>query len=195
MANAKSKRTLIAGASVAALAAVGGGAYVATTGGLGGSSTMSAATASGLVDRYCVECHNDAELTANLSLEGRDFAAVAHDAAEWEPAIRKLRAGMMPPPGARRPAPAEYAALTAWLETEIDRAAPAAPGTKVLHRLNRTEYENAIRDLLALDIDAAKFLPADDSSRGFDNVAGSLTISPTCSRPTSTRPRRSRAWR
>ena len=92
--------------------------------------------------------------------------------------MRKLRAGMMPPPGARRPPAAEYAALRDWLESEIDRTAEATPGTKVLHRFNRTEYANAIRDLLDLEIDPATLLPADDSSRGFDNIAGSLTISP-----------------
>ena len=86
---------------------------------------------------------------------------------------------MMPPPGVRRPPTAEYIALRDWLETEIDRSARDNPGAKVLHRLNRTEYANAIRDLLALEIDPATLLLADDSSRGFDNIAGSLTISPT----------------
>ena len=85
----------------------------------------------------------------------------------------------MPPPAVPRPERDEYTALTAWLENEIDTAAEQNPGTKVLHRLNRKEYANAVRDLLALDIDPAKFLPTDDSSRGFDNIAGSLTISPT----------------
>ncbi len=82
---------------------------------------------------------------------------------------------MMPPPGVRRPPAAEYIALRDWLETEIDRSARDNPGAKVLHRLNRTEYANAIRDLLALEIGPATLLPTDDSSRGFDNIAGSLT--------------------
>lgn len=140
---------------------------------------MTAARGRALVDRYCVDCHNDAEYEANLSLEGADFESVAARPELWEAVVRKLRAGMMPPPGITRPPHAEYAALTDWLEQEIDDAAPLNPGSKVLHRLNRTEYANAIRDLLDLEIDPAHFLPADDSSRGFDNIAGSLTISPT----------------
>jgi hypothetical protein len=140
---------------------------------------MTARAATGIIDRYCVECHNDVDYTANLSLEGMDLAAIPADAEHWEGVIRKLRAGMMPPPGQPRPAGPQYSALTAWLEQQIDAAATLDPGTKVLHRLNRTEYANAVRDLLALRIDPTKFLPPDDSSRGFDNIAGSLTISPT----------------
>ena len=95
--------------------------------------------------------------------------------------IRKLRAGVMPPPDVARPPLADYEALRDWLESEVDRAAATrvAPGSVVLHRLNRTEYANAIRDLLGLEIDPATFLPPDDSANGFDNIAGSLTISPT----------------
>jgi mono/diheme cytochrome c family protein len=140
---------------------------------------MSPQAARALLDQYCVSCHNDRTLTANFSLETEDLAEVGAHADVWEPVIRKLRAGMMPPPGARRPPGAEYGALRDWLEAQVDRSATLNPGTKVLHRLNRTEYANAIRDLLGLEIDAAMFLPPDDSSRGFDNIAGSLTISPT----------------
>ena len=143
------------------------------------SGEMTAADAGALLDRYCVDCHDEVERTANLSLGDLDLAAVAHDAELWEKVIRKLRAGMMPPPGNARPRLEDYAALRDWLEREVDAAAPARPGTKILHRLNRTEYANAIRDLVALEIDPALFLPPDDSSRGFDNIAGSLTISPT----------------
>ena len=119
--------------------------------------------------------------TANLSLQGLDLAAVGQHAELWEKVVRKLRAGVMPPPDVPRPPRAEYDALRDWLEAEIDRHALARvyPGTVVLHRLNRTEYANAIRDLLDLEIDVATLLPADDAARGFDNVAGSLTISPT----------------
>ena len=95
-----------------------------------------------------------------------------------EKVVRKLRAGMMPPTGVRRPDPATLESLIRWMETELDRNAVThlpAPG---LHRLNRTEYANAIRDLLALEVDATKFLPPDDSTRGFDNIAGALTMSP-----------------
>ena len=140
---------------------------------------LTAASAQRLVNRYCVDCHDDLTRTANLSLESQDFGAVGHDAEVWEKVVRKLHAGMMPPPGNERPDAASYAALRSWLESTIDAAATLRPGSKVLHRLNRTEYANAVRDLLDLRIDPAMFLPADDSSRGFDNIAGSLTISPT----------------
>ncbi|MDX1562672.1 MAG: DUF1592 domain-containing protein, partial [Gammaproteobacteria bacterium] len=165
--------------SVAAVAVVAIAVYVFRGVPDSGDSRFSAGTAEELIEDYCVDCHNDVDLTANLSLEDHDFDGLASNAEHWEPVIRKLRAGMMPPPGADRPDAEAYAALTRWLEQEIDTAAPLNPGTKVLHRLNRTEYANAIRDLLGLEIDPARFLPADDSSRGFDNIAGSLTISPT----------------
>jgi hypothetical protein len=98
----------------------------------------------------------------------------------WERVIRKLRAGMMPPPGMPRPPLAKYEELRDWLEAQVDQKAAAHPnpGSVVLHRLNRTEYANAIRDLLALDIDASTLLPADDSSEGFDNIADALGVSP-----------------
>src|SRR5262245_51200757 len=134
-----------------------------------------------LLDRYCVTCHNDRLKTANLSLQGLDLTKVAERADVWEKVIRKLRAGVMPPPDLPRPPLAEYEGLRDFLEDEIDRAAAAkpSPGSIVLHRLNRTEYANAIRDLLDLQIDVSALLPPDDSANGFDNIAGSLTISPT----------------
>jgi hypothetical protein len=132
-----------------------------------------------VVDRYCLDCHNAAEQAGELNLAAHSFDALAADAETWEKVIRKLRAGLMPPADGglelEREARAE---LVAFLENEIDRHAEPhlpAPG---LHRLNRTEYTNAIRDLLALKVDAATFLPADDSSHGFDNMAGTLTTSP-----------------
>jgi mono/diheme cytochrome c family protein len=171
------KELWILGAAAAALVAGGLYYFLERAALLNGS--ISAAAGRALIDRYCVDCHDDAERTANLTLERVDLAAVGSEAETWEKVIRKLRAGMMPPPDFERPAEEDYAALRDWLEAEIDRAAPLNPGTKVLHRLNRTEYANVIRDLLALEIDPALFLPPDDSSRGFDNIAGSLTISPT----------------
>jgi hypothetical protein len=134
-----------------------------------------------LLDKYCVTCHSDRLKTANLSLQGLDPTKVADHAEMWEKVIRKLRAGVMPPPSLPRPTLAEYDGLRDWLETEIDRAAVATPnpGSVVLHRLNRTEYANVVRDLLDLRIDAATLLPPDDSANGFDNIAGSLTLSPT----------------
>jgi mono/diheme cytochrome c family protein len=139
------------------------------------------ASARRLLDTYCVTCHNDRVRTANLSLERLDVMAVGDRPEVWEKVVRKLRAGVMPPPDVRRPPLPEYEALRDWLENEIDRgaAARAAPGSVVLHRLNRTEYANAIRDLLGLEIDPTMLLPPDDSANGFDNIAGSLTISPT----------------
>jgi mono/diheme cytochrome c family protein len=134
-----------------------------------------------LLDKYCVTCHSDRLKTANLSLQGLDLAKVADHAEVWEKVIRKMRAGVMPPPGVPRPALADYEGLRDFLETEIDRVAvtKSNPGSVVLHRLNRTEYANVIRDLLDLRIDVTTLLPPDDSANGFDNIAGSLTLSPT----------------
>ncbi len=134
-----------------------------------------------LLDKYCVTCHNDRINTANLSLQNTDLSKVGEHAELWEKVVRKLRAGVMPPPDVPRPPLAEYEGLRDWLEGELDRHAAARvnPGSIVLHRLNRTEYANAVRDLLDLEIDVSTLLPPDDSARGFDNIAGSLTISPT----------------
>jgi len=145
------------------------------------ASLAPAAAQRALLDRYCVTCHSDKQKIANLSLQTLDINAVSDHADVWEKVIRKLRAGMMPPPGIRRPPLAEYEGLRDYLETEIDRKAAGRsnPGSILVHRLNRTEYANAIRDLLDLDLDVTTLLPADDSARGFDNVAGSLTISST----------------
>jgi hypothetical protein len=142
---------------------------------------VSPAAERALLDQYCVVCHNDKLKTANFSLQSADINSVGNHPEIWEPVIRKMRAGMMPPPGMPRPSLAKYEQLRDWLEAEIDRKAAAHPnpGSVVLHRLNRTEYTNAIRDLLDLQMDVSTLLPADDSARGFDNVAGSLTISPT----------------
>jgi hypothetical protein len=133
-----------------------------------------------LLDRYCVTCHNDTEQAGNLAfdrLRGTDPAA---NAAVWEKAVRKLRTGMMPPVGEPRPAANRLAAVAGWLEQSLDAAARAAPnpGAPVLHRLNRAEYANAVRDLLALPVDTAALLPGDDSSGSFDNVANALSVSP-----------------
>src|SRR5205085_2461625 len=113
------------------------------------------------LDQYCVPCHNDRTKTANLSLEKLDLSTVGDHPELWEKVVRKLRAGVMPPPDIRRPALAEYQALRDWLEEEIDRkaAARANPGSVVLHRLNRTEYANVVRDLLDLEIDVTTLLP------------------------------------
>jgi mono/diheme cytochrome c family protein len=147
----------------------------------GGPAAAAIAGNKALLDQYCVTCHNSRVKTANLSLEGADLAAIGDHAEMWEKVVRKLRAGVMPPPDIKRPALTEYEGLRDFLETELDRAAAGRsnPGSVVLHRLNRTEYANAIRDLLDLDVDVTTLLPPDDAARGFDNIAGSLTISPT----------------
>ena len=127
-----------------------------------------------LLDRYCVTCHNDALRTAGLALDTLDLAQVGDHADVWEKVVGKLRAGMMPPAGRPRPDGEAAGRLVAYLETELDRAAAADPDpgrSAALRRLNGTEYRNAIRDLLDLDVDVAALLPADDSSAGFDNVS------------------------
>jgi cytochrome c5 len=131
-----------------------------------------------VLDKYCVVCHNAKLKTANLMLDQLDLAHLGAHADVGEKVVRKLRAGMMPPTGMPRPDRAVLDNLVTSLETELDRSAVTylpAPG---IHRLNRTEYTNAIRDVLGLQVDATKFLPSDDSTHGFDNIAGALTISP-----------------
>src|SRR6185436_13647812 len=127
-----------------------------------------------LVDQYCVGCHNAKLKTANLMLDKLDLAHLGDQAQVGEKVVRKLRAGMMPPSGMPRPDPATRESLIGWLESELDRHATPHLPPPGLHRLNRAEYANAIRDLLALEVDATKFLPSDDSAYGFDNMAGTL---------------------
>jgi mono/diheme cytochrome c family protein len=133
-----------------------------------------------LFDHYCVTCHNQKLKTAGLELDKLDPTRAADNPESWEKVIRKLRAGMMPPLGMPRPDSATIAQTAAYLEDQIDRAAATKTHLTVpaVHRLNRTEYANAVRDLLALEIDPASYLPADDSSYGFDNVASGLGVSP-----------------
>ena len=135
-----------------------------------------------LLDRYCVTCHNQRLRTADLTLDVADVTDVGVHPEIWEKVVRKLRAGAMPPASRPRPDAATYETFTAWLETELDSAAAARPDpgrTDTFHRLNRSEYHNVIRDLLALEVDVAALLPADDGSYGFDNIAGVLGMSPT----------------
>src|SRR5579875_2008154 len=133
-----------------------------------------------LVNQYCVGCHNSKLKTGGLALDRLSPDRAADHPEIWEKVIRKLRAGMMPPSGMPRPDRATLDAFRHKLEAELDQAAAANPnpGTVGLHRLNRSEYANAIRDLLALDIDASTLLPSDDSSEGFDNIADALGVSP-----------------
>jgi mono/diheme cytochrome c family protein len=134
-----------------------------------------------LVTTYCVSCHNQRAKTANLMLDTVDANQVSNSAEEWEKVIVKLRSRAMPPPGARRPDNTTYDSVAAWLENALDRASaahvnPGRPGE--LHRLNRTEYGNAVRDLLGLEIDANAMLPADEQAHGFSTNADALSIQP-----------------
>ena len=145
---------------------------------------MTAATERAALNQYCVVCHNEKlkktglRAAQVLTLDTVDTANVAQNAETWEKVVHKTRAGMMPPSGMPRPDAAKFEAMISYLETELDKHAVANIPPPGLHRLNRTEYKNAIRDILNVDIDPAKYLPTDDSSRGFDNVAAALSISP-----------------
>jgi hypothetical protein len=132
-----------------------------------------------VLNDYCVECHNKTAKTANLAIDALNIARVQDNVHEWEKIVRKLRAGMMPPAGQERPDDETYMALITWLENELDRTAKPFMPPPGVHRLNRTEYANAIKDLLDLQVDPSQYLPSDDSTRGFDNIASALTVSST----------------
>ena len=136
-----------------------------------------------VLNQYCVTCHNEKLKTAGLMLDKMDVENVSESAPVWENVVRKLRTGAMPPAGALRPDKATYSSLATYLETGLDRAASGEPnpGSPTLRRMNRAEYTNAIRDLLAIDpeaVDIGSLLPADDSGYGFDNIGDVLSVSP-----------------
>ncbi|HLF12957.1 MAG TPA: DUF1592 domain-containing protein [Gammaproteobacteria bacterium] len=166
--------------SLAVLAGVPVGLGVAQA-----QTEMPVSTQRAFLEQTCFKCHSEeAEsamaLFSGFFLDRLDVNHVTQAPEEWEKVVRKLRTGMMPPASEPRPDPVAAEQFVSYLEAELDRFAARNPnpGRPALHRLNRTEYENAIRDLLALDVDADELLPGDDSSFGFDNVAGSLGISP-----------------
>ena len=132
------------------------------------------------VAQYCQVCHNDQLKTGGLSLQQMNPSQVSRSPETWEKVVRKLRAGMMPPAGMPRPERSVIDTFVSRVESSLDRYAAQHPnpGTVGLHRLNRAEYANAIRDLLALNVDVSTLLPADDSSEGFDNIADALEVSP-----------------
>jgi Protein of unknown function (DUF1592)/Protein of unknown function (DUF1588)/Protein of unknown function (DUF1585)/Protein of unknown function (DUF1587)/Protein of unknown function (DUF1595)/Planctomycete cytochrome C len=134
-----------------------------------------------LINQYCVTCHNERAKTAGLMLDKLDIDHAGEHAEVWEKVVRKLRGGMMPPQGMPRPDQAKIDGLITWLETSLDQAEAAHPdpGRSPLHRLNRTEYANSIRDMLGLKVDVSALLPADDESNGFDNIAEVLRVSPS----------------
>ena len=133
------------------------------------------------ITQYCATCHNDRAKTAGVSFEGITAESIGQHADVFEKAVRKMRGRVMPPPNARQPDSAAIDSLVGWLEQRLDRAAGQAhlSDRVVLHRLNRKEYANAVRDLLAVDFDAADVLPADDVAEGFDNIADALQVSPS----------------
>ncbi len=132
------------------------------------------------LDRYCVACHNERVQTADLTLDAMTFSRLSEDADAWEKVVKKLRTRTMPPIGMPRPDDGTYVALASWLETRLDGAALDVPnpGRPLIRRLNRTEYANAIRDLLGMQVEVASLLPPDDSAYGFDNIADLLGVSP-----------------
>ena len=143
--------------------------------------TAPASPARDLVASYCVTCHNDRAKAGGFSLEAADPVQVGRSAEAWEKVVVKLRSRSMPPPGIRRPGNAAYDAVASWLEQELDRAAGARPDPgrpADLHRLNRGEYANAIRDLLAVEVDPAVLLPPDTQAHGFDTNADALSMEP-----------------
>lgn len=137
-----------------------------------------------MVNQYCVVCHNERAKKAGqppalaITLDNLDATHMEQNPEEWERVVRMLRSGMMPPSGMPRPKPAEYEAFTEYMESQLDAHAKVDLPPPGLHRLNRTEYKNSVRDLIALDIDPGQYLPPDDSTRGFDNIAGALSLSP-----------------
>ena len=144
-------------------------------------SASSGAPSKAFVDTYCARCHNQRLNTAGLAFDTLDVTDVASHAPTWEKVVVKLRAGLMPPSGMPRPPQSTIDGFASSVEEALDRAAEAHPNpgrTEPFHRLNRAEYQNAIRDLLALDVDATALLPTDEVSYGFDNIAGVLKLSP-----------------
>lgn len=135
---------------------------------------------SAIIQEYCVGCHNNTLKTANVILETANLAKIGDDAGLWEKVLRKLQTNQMPPAGEPAPSTESRRALAGYLETELDRTAAAHPnpGRPTIHRLNRNEYSNAVRDLLALDIQPGNGLPPDDTGYGFDNIGDVLSMSP-----------------
>ena len=166
---------------VVALAIVWGGSQRVEAQPPQAETAKPASPESAFLTQYCIGCHNQRAKIGGLALDTVDVARVGSDAETWEKVVKKIRTGMMPPSGARRPERTMLDGFASEIEVRLDRAAdPNAPlATTALHRLNRTEYANAIRDLLALDIDVNTLLPADGSSQGFDNLAEALAVSPS----------------
>jgi len=170
----------LCGLAATVAAAMGAWTWVEARGQSAAPAPAPPASHRATIDRYCVSCHNDKAKTGGLSLETADLANVGAAPDVWEKVVRKVRVGMMPPQGAPAPDAQTRGALVASLTAALDAHAKThpEPGRALVHRLNRTEYGNAVRDLLALEVDPAALLPADDSAYGFDNVADVLGVSP-----------------
>jgi mono/diheme cytochrome c family protein len=149
--------------------------------GPGGATQADATEQWQTIGKYCNDCHNRDDFTANIAFDRMTPESVAHEPKIFEATVRKLRGRMMPPPGDPQPDQKSVDALVSWLERTLDAAAASRPHPSrvALHRLNRQEYGNAVRDLLALDIDATTLLPQDDQLHGFDNIADALQVSPS----------------
>ena len=169
------------GTALYAMGAAGLALFAVAASGFQQTAPAASTPAGELVNKYCVSCHNQRLKTANLTLDQVDARQVANSAEAWEKVIVKLRSRTMPPAGIPRPDNATYDAVSDWLEAEIDRAAAANlnPGRSAsLHRLNRAEYANAVRDLLAVEVDAQAMLPPDEQAFGFENNAEALSMQP-----------------
>jgi len=147
------------------------------------AAPQSAASVKAFIDRDCASCHDNRQWVANLVLENQDFTKIGQNRAIWEKVVRKLKSGQEPKTSLTgvKLEPARRKEIVAWLESELDRNAPDYMPPPGLHRLNRTEYKNAIKDILDLDITPSTLLPEDDSTRGFDNIAGALRWTPELS--------------
>jgi mono/diheme cytochrome c family protein len=167
---------------VPVIAAVGFAVFTATRPSQAQSQAQDSADAQlATVKQYCAGCHSDRVKTGGVSFEGITAASIAKDPELFEKAVRKLRGRVMPPPGARQPDGKAVDSLVAWLEDSLDKLPNEAHITDqvVLHRLNRKEYENAVRDLLLVEVNGAELLPQDDVAQGFDNIASALQVSPS----------------
>src|SRR5262249_19371494 len=169
--------------AIVASAAMWLAASVQAAGAMARTSTdaVDSASKQAVFEKYCFGCHNPKVRSGQLVLTTADITRVGENAETWEKVVRKLRLRTMPPAGVPRPDLSTYESVAAWLENEIDKTAMAHPNpgrTETFHRLNRTEYHNAVRDLLGVAVDVTSMLPSDDAIDGFDNVGDVLTVSP-----------------
>jgi mono/diheme cytochrome c family protein len=166
----RKRRTLAAAASLAFASFM---SYESST-----AASFNSHAAQDFIDRYCGQCHNTTDWAGSVAFDTMSLENLHADAAVWETTVRKLRGNLMPPPGNDRPEAADLKQVVAWLEGRLDEIASPRPGSPGLHRLNRREYANAVRDLFGISVDVQDLLPPDDVSHGFDNIAASLQVSP-----------------